>query len=300
MRLRCAVCVVRAVAGAWCCGALLCAVLFPLVCCGAVLGLVARGCLLVACFGVGVPVWPRGLLPCGWCALLWCPTSLCRVLWCCAVARCCAVVLRCRDAVLLVLALPSCSLSCCAVLCCWLVVLFLALWWCLRAVVLFSAFCTFPVFSALRVVLPCCAGCGALFPCVVCCGAVMSRGAVACRAVLCCAVGWLCCFLPSGGVSVLWCSFPPCRHAQKTLIIALCYPAPVSVSVVRVVEEVGRVVRRVIAEPGGIVFQKVVLPVVVLACLQRNGRRTRRGWGRDGKGRCMEKKTKREGASLEA
>ena len=56
------------------------------VCRGAVLGLVARGCLLVACFGVGVAVWPRCLFPCGWCGLLWCPAFLCRVLWCCAVA----------------------------------------------------------------------------------------------------------------------------------------------------------------------------------------------------------------------
>ena len=109
VRLRCAVPVVRAVAGAWCCGALLCVVLFPLVCCGAVLGLVAPGFLLVACFGVRVPVWPRGLLPCGWCGLLWCPASLCRVLWCSAVAWCCAVVLCCQCAVLLVLALPSCG-----------------------------------------------------------------------------------------------------------------------------------------------------------------------------------------------
>ena len=107
VRLRCAVRVVRAVAGASCCGALLCVVLFPLVCCGALLGLVARGSLLVACFGVGVPVWPRGLFPCGWCGLLWCPASLCRVLWCCVVTWCCAVVLCCRFAVLLVLALPS-------------------------------------------------------------------------------------------------------------------------------------------------------------------------------------------------
>ena len=116
VRLRCAARVVRAVAGAWCCGALLCVVRFPSVCCGAVLGLAARGCLLVACFGVGVPVWPRGLLPCGWCGLLWCPASLCRVLWCCAVAWCCAVVLCCRFAVLFVFALPSCGLSCGAVL----------------------------------------------------------------------------------------------------------------------------------------------------------------------------------------
>ena len=74
------------------------------VCRGAVLGLVARGCLLVASFGVGVPVWPRGLLPCGWCGLLWCPAFLCRVLWCCAVAWCCAVVFCCRVAVLFGLA----------------------------------------------------------------------------------------------------------------------------------------------------------------------------------------------------
>ena len=129
------------------CGALLCVVLFSLVCCGAVLGLVARGCLLVVCFGVGVPVWPRGLLPCGWRGLLWCPASLCHVLWCCAFAWCCAVVLCCRVVVLLGLALPSCGLSCCAVLCCWLAVLFFPRWWCLRAVVLFPPCCAFPVFS---------------------------------------------------------------------------------------------------------------------------------------------------------
>ena len=118
VRLRCAVRVVRADAGAWRCGALLCVVLFPLVFCGAVLGLVARRCLLVACIGVGVPAWQRGLLPCGWCGLLSCPVSLCRVLWCCAVAWCFAVVLCCCFAVLFVLALPSCALSCGAVLCC--------------------------------------------------------------------------------------------------------------------------------------------------------------------------------------
>ena len=76
VRLRCAVCVVCAGAGGWCCGALLCVVLFPLVFCGAVLGLVACGCVLAACFGVGVPVLPGGLLPCGWPGLLWCPVPL--------------------------------------------------------------------------------------------------------------------------------------------------------------------------------------------------------------------------------
>ena len=159
------------------------------VCRGAVLSLVARRCLLVVCFGVGVPVWPRRLLPCGWCGLLWCPAFLCRVLWWSAVAWCCAVVLCCLVAVLLGLALPSCGLSCCAVLCCWLAVLFFARWWCLRAVVLFSSCCAFPVFSALCAAVPRCAGCGALLPCVLCCGAVLSCGAV----LLCSAVVLRCC-----------------------------------------------------------------------------------------------------------
>ena len=206
VRLRCAVRVVRAVAGAWCCGALLCVVLFPLVCCGAVLGLVARGCLLVACFRCRCPclatwsaslwlvwfavvpcspvscsvvlccrmvlcccallscccadgacfahLWPvvlccvvllvgcavfcpvvvsaccgaLSLVLCAPCVLrsvrcgallcwLWCPSSLCRVLWRCAVVWCCSVVLCCRFVVLFLFALPSCGPSCDAVLC---------------------------------------------------------------------------------------------------------------------------------------------------------------------------------------
>ena len=66
--LRCAVRVVCAVSGAWCCGALLCVVLFPLLCCCAVLDLVACGCPVMVRLGVDVPVWPLGLLPCGWLA----------------------------------------------------------------------------------------------------------------------------------------------------------------------------------------------------------------------------------------
>ena len=80
--------------------------------------------------------------------------------------------------------------------------------------------------------------CGALLSCVVFCGAVLLRGAVllcsavvlrccwgflcapvGCRAVLCCAVGWLCCFLPGGGVCVLWCSFP---RAVRSLSSPFC------------------------------------------------------------------------------
>ena len=252
VRLRCAVRVVRAVVGSWCCGALLCVAPLRLVFCGAVLGLVARGCLLVVCCGVGVPVWLCGLLPCGWCGLLWCPASLCRVLWCCAVAWCCAVVLCCRFAVLLVLALPSCGLSCCAALRCWLSVLFFARWWCLRAVVLFPSCCAFPVFSALCAAVPCCAGCGGLLPCVVCCGAVLSCGVVlscsavvsrcclcllcppvACRAAPCCAV--LCRWLSVLFFARWWrlCAvvpFPSLPARTKNINCLTCHPALVAVS----------------------------------------------------------------------
>ena len=123
----CAVRVVRAAAGAWCCGALLCVVLFPVVCRGAVLSLSGR----VVCFPV-VGVVCRG-------ALLSC------VVFCGAVLLCSAVVLR----------------------CCW----------------------------------------GLLCP------------PVGRRAVLCCAVGGLCCFWPGGGVCVLWCSFP---RAVRSLSSPLC------------------------------------------------------------------------------
>ena len=88
-----------------CCVVLLvgCAVLCAVVvsaCCGALFLVLCVPCLLrsVRC----------GALLC-W---LWCPASLCRVLWRCAVVWCCAVVLCCRFAVLFVFALPSCGPSC--------------------------------------------------------------------------------------------------------------------------------------------------------------------------------------------
>ena len=105
--------------GAWCLvlGVLLCVVPCPVVFCDVVLGLVARGCTPVACFGIGVPVWLRGLLPCGRYGLRWCPAPLCCVLWCSAVVWCCAVVLCCLLAVLFVFAL-SFAVSRAAVLPC--------------------------------------------------------------------------------------------------------------------------------------------------------------------------------------
>ena len=88
-----------------CCVVLLvgCAVFCPVVvsaCCGALFLVLCVPCLLrsVRC----------GALLC-W---LWCPASLCRVLWRCAVVWCCAAVLCCRFAVLFVFALPSCGPSC--------------------------------------------------------------------------------------------------------------------------------------------------------------------------------------------
>ena len=154
---------------------------FLLVFCGAMLGLAAHGCLQAVCFGVGVPVWPHGLVSCGSCGLLWCPASLCSVLSCCAVSWCCAVVFCCLFGVLFVLALPSCGLLCRAVLCCWLSMLFCARWWFLCAVV------------------PCSS-------------------------------------LPGG---------------TKTLIMTMCYPAPVSASLGHVVEGSGLAVRRFVADLRG-------------------------------------------------
>ena len=94
-----------------CCVVLLvgCAVLCPVVvsaCCGALSPVLCVPCLL------------RSVCCCALLCWLWCPASLCCVLWRCAVAWCCAVVLCCHFAVLFVLALPSFGLSCGAVLCC--------------------------------------------------------------------------------------------------------------------------------------------------------------------------------------
>ena len=134
------------------------------------------------------------------------------------------------------------------------------------------------------------------------CGVVGARFALLWPVLLCCVALMVVTvvFCPGGGVCVLWSPFPPCRHTHKTLIITLSDPVSVSVSVLHVVGEPGLAVRRLIADCGRVVFDKVVLFVVDLACLQRDGGRTLRGSGRDGKGRYMGRKTKREGASLEA
>ena len=160
-----------------CCVVLLvgCAVFGPVVvsaCCGALFHALCVPCLLcsVRC----------GALLC-W---LWCPASLCRVLWRCAVVWCCAVVLCCRLAVLFVFALPSCGLSCgasvvCAVVgasCCGVSLCVVVSPW---------AFCGVVVLLWC-VVVSCCAVRCPVVSCALC-------RVLRCRAVLRCCAGWLCC-----------------------------------------------------------------------------------------------------------
>ena len=174
------------VVGVVCCGALLSCVVF----CGAVL---SRGAVLL-CSAV--------VLRCCWGLL--CPPVACRAVLCCAVGwLCCFLpgggvcVLWCSfSRAVRSLSSPLCALRCLVVL---------------AVVPCFPVSCA--VALCCRVVL-CCRAllsfCGAVCVCF-----ALLRPVVRRRAVLCCAVGCLCCFLPGGGVCVLWCPFPPCRHAQK-------------------------------------------------------------------------------------
>ena len=181
-----------------CCVVLLvgCAVFGPVVvsaCCGALFLVLCVPCLLrsVRC----------GALLC-W---LWCPASLCRVLWRCAVVRCCAVVLCCRFAALFVFALPSCGLSCgarvvCAVVgasCCGVSLCVVVSPW---------AFCGVVVLLWC-VVVSCCAVRCPVVSCALC-------RVLRCRAVLRCCAGWLCCAVVcAAGVCFVLFSFAknPCR-----------------------------------------------------------------------------------------
>ena len=81
---RCAVRVVCAVPGGWCCW-------FPVSLSfvgGLLVALVARRCRLVVCVGFGARVWSG----CRSASSLWCPAPLCCVLWRCAAVWFCAVV----------------------------------------------------------------------------------------------------------------------------------------------------------------------------------------------------------------
>ena len=209
----------------------------------------------VLCGAVFCGAPPRCVL-CAVCVLPWrggacCCSPLCFVLCVsrgavlcvpCALRspRCCASLCWCARVVLFVWCVPllapgavvrCCVLCCflwCAVVRCWVCWPVVVCWWRVSGSVSLSGrVVCFPVVGVVC--------CGALLSCVVFCGAVLSRGAVlllsavvlrccwgllcpsvGCRAVLCCAVGWLCCFLPGGGVCAVWCSFPralvPCCH----------------------------------------------------------------------------------------
>ena len=208
----------------------------------------------VLCGAVFCGVPPRCVL-CAACVLLWRAGARCCSPLCCVLCvsfgvvlcvpcplrsvRCCVPLCRCAWFVLFVwgvlLPAPGAVVRCCVLWCflwrsvvrCWVWRPVVVCRWCVPVSVSLSGrLVCFPVVGVVC--------CGALLPCVVFCGAVLSRDAVllcsavvlrcclcllcppvACRAPLCCAVGCLFCFVPGGGVCVLWCPFPPCRHAQK-------------------------------------------------------------------------------------
>ena len=213
------------------CSAALCFAVFPRAVCS-VCFVVARWCVLC------VPCALRSVRCCA--SLCWCARVVLFV-WC-VLLLALGVVVRC------------CVLCCflwCAVVRCWVWWPVVVCWW--RVSVSVSLSGRVVCFPVLGVVC-----CGALLSCVVFCGAVLSRGAVllcsalvlrccrgllcppvGCRAVLCCAVGWLCCFWPGGGVCVLWCSFPravcslsPPLCALRCLVVLAVVPCfPVSCAV---------------------------------------------------------------------
>ena len=165
---------------------------------------------------------------------------VCPGVLCCAfpvLSALCGAVLRCAGALALCC---SCGACCCCRLVLWCAVVRCCVWWPVVvcwwrvsvSVSLSGRVVCFPVVGVIC--------CGVLLSCVVFCGAVLSRGAVllcsavvlrccwgllcppvGCRAVLCCAVGWLCCFLPGGGVCVLRCSFPRAVRSLSSLLCAL-------------------------------------------------------------------------------
>ena len=100
---RCAVRVVCAVPGGWCCWF---SVSLPFVG-GLLVALVARRCRLVVCVGFGACFWSGRRSA----SSLWCPAPLCCVLWRCAAVWCCAVV---PCLLFLFFSLPVALVSCCS------------------------------------------------------------------------------------------------------------------------------------------------------------------------------------------
>ena len=206
--------------------------------------------LCVCCRGAGVrAVVGRSALCCVCPGVLCCAFSVLSAL--------CGAVLRCAGALALCF---SCGARCCwrlvlwcAMVRCWVWWPVVVCWWRVSVSLSGRVVC-FPVVGVVC--------CGALLSCVVFCGAVLSRGAVllcsavvlrccwgllcppvGCRAVLCCAVGWLCCFLPGGGGCVLWCSFPRAVRSLSSPLCALrclvvlavvpCFPVSCAVALCR-------------------------------------------------------------------
>ena len=217
--------------------------------CGAVFCGVPPRCVLCA---VCVLSWRGGACRCSPLCFVLCVSRGAVLCVPCALrsARCCASLCWCARVVLFVLCVPllapvvrCCVLCCflwCAVVRCWVCWPVVVCWWRVSVSVSLSGrVVCFPVVGVVC--------CGALLSCVVFCGAVLSRGAVlllsavvlrccwgllcpsvGCRAVLCCAVGWLCCFLPGGGVCALWCSFPRalvpcCRVVPWCPVLSPCW-----------------------------------------------------------------------------
>ena len=223
----------------------------PVLCCARWVPLLVAPCPLALPVALGPCALRRCVLRCSPVLCVFCRGAVVRAVvrrsaLCCV----CPGVLCCAFSVLSALCgavLPragALALCCsCRACCCWRPVLWGAVvrcwvWWpvvvCWWRVSVSVSLSGRPVcFPVVGVVC-----CGALLSCVVFCGAVLSRGAVllcsavvlrccwgllcppvGCRAVLCCAVGWLCCFLPGGGVCVPWCSFP---RAVRSLSSPLC------------------------------------------------------------------------------
>ena len=90
VRLGCAIRVVCAVSGAWCCCSL---VSLPVVW-GPLVGLVPWRCLLLVCVGIGVRVWPcrpsLGVMV--WFPVVFCSPVLCSVVLYCRVVLCCGAL----------------------------------------------------------------------------------------------------------------------------------------------------------------------------------------------------------------
>ena len=221
--------------------------------CGTVFCGVPPRCVLCA---VCVLSWRRGACCCSPLCLVLCVSRGAVLCVPCALrsVRCCASLCWCARVVLfvwcvLLLLAPGAVVRCC-VLCCflWCAVVRCWVWWPVAvcwwrvsvSVSLSGRVVCFPVVGVVC--------CGALLSCVVFCGAVLSRGAVllcsavvlrccwgllcppvGCRAVLCCAVGWLCCLWPGGGVCALWCSFPCAVRSLSSPLCALRCPVVLAV-----------------------------------------------------------------------